>query len=37
MVAEGVRLPCALCFIWRRSRGEEPVIAEALAVLEQAW
>lgn len=36
-VAEGLRLPCALCFIWRRSRGEEPVIAEALAVLEQAW
>ena len=36
-VAEGLRLPCALCFIWRRSRGEEPVIGEALAVLEQVW
>ncbi|WP_444985876.1 LysR family transcriptional regulator [Halomonas mongoliensis] len=36
-VVEGVRLPCALCFVWRRRRGEEPVIGEALAVLEQVW
>ncbi len=36
-VAEGVRLPCALCFIWQRGRAEEPVIAEALAVLERVW
>ncbi|MFB9145982.1 LysR family transcriptional regulator [Halomonas alkalicola] len=36
-VAEGIRLPCALCFIWRRDRGEEAVIAEALAVLERVW
>ena len=37
VVAEGVRLPCALSFIWRRDRGEEAVIAEALAVLESVW
>jgi DNA-binding transcriptional LysR family regulator len=37
VVAEGVRLPCALCFIWRRSRAEEPVIGEALEVLDRVW
>ncbi|MGM0701279.1 MAG: LysR family transcriptional regulator [Pseudomonadota bacterium] len=36
-VAEGVRLPCALCFVWQRSRSEEPVIAEALEVLAGVW
>ncbi len=36
-VVEGVRLPCALCFVWQRSRGEEPVIGEALAVLDRVW
>ncbi|MFP4137124.1 MAG: LysR family transcriptional regulator [Halomonas sp.] len=36
-LAEGIRLPCALCFLWRRGREEEPVIAEALAALEAAW
>jgi DNA-binding transcriptional LysR family regulator len=36
-VAEGVRLPCALSFIWRRDRGEETVIAEALEVLARVW
>lgn len=37
VVAEGVRLPCALSFIWRRDRGEEAVIAEALEVLDGVW
>ncbi|MGJ7458987.1 LysR family transcriptional regulator [Halomonas sp. RA08-2] len=37
VVAEGVRLPCALSFIWRRDRGEEAVIAEALEVLNGVW
>ncbi|QTF93701.1 LysR family transcriptional regulator [Halomonas sp. BM-2019] len=37
VVAEGLRLPCALCFVWRRSRAAEPVIGEALAVLERVW
>lgn len=36
-VAEGVRLPCALSFVWRRDRGEEAVIAEALEVLTGVW
>ncbi|MDI5891748.1 LysR family transcriptional regulator [Halomonas rhizosphaerae] len=37
VVAEGVRLPCALSFVWRRDRGEEAVIAEALEVLTGVW
>ncbi|WP_254276892.1 LysR family transcriptional regulator [Halomonas sp. 3H] len=37
VVAEGVRLPCALSFIWRRDRGEEAVIAEAMEVLDGVW
>ncbi|GHE20321.1 LysR family transcriptional regulator [Halomonas urumqiensis] len=37
VIAEGVRLPCALGFAWRRDRGEEPVIAEALEVLTGVW
>lgn len=37
VIAEGVRLPCALSFIWRRDRGEEAVIGEAMAVLETVW
>ncbi len=37
VVAEGTRLPCALSFIWRRDRGEEAVIAEALEVLSSVW
>ncbi|MCG6659604.1 LysR family transcriptional regulator [Halomonas campisalis] len=36
-LAEGVRLPCALSFIWRHDRGEAPVIAEALGVLASVW
>ncbi|MEQ6916853.1 LysR family transcriptional regulator [Halomonas aquatica] len=36
-VAENMRLPCALSFIWRRDRGEEAVIAEALEVLARVW
>lgn len=36
-VVEDVRLPCALSFIWRRDRGEETVIAEALEVLARVW
>ncbi|ATJ83662.1 LysR family transcriptional regulator [Halomonas beimenensis] len=36
-VAEGVRLPCALSFLWRRDRRDEPVIAAALAVLDRVW
>lgn len=37
VIAEDVRLPCALSFIWRRDRGEEAVIATALDVLETVW
>lgn len=36
-VAEGVRLPCALCFVWQRERGKEPVIHEALEALAAVW
>ncbi len=36
-VAEDVRLPCALSFVWRRDRGDEAVIAEALEVLGGVW
>ncbi|TDR55953.1 LysR family transcriptional regulator [Halomonas ventosae] len=37
VVAEGMRLPCALSFVWRRDRGEEAVITEALEVLSGVW
>ncbi|QTP58290.1 LysR family transcriptional regulator [Billgrantia antri] len=37
VVVEGVRLPCALCFVWQRERREEPAIATALEVLEEVW
>lgn len=37
VVVEGVRLPCALCFIWRRERSEEPAVAAALEVLSSVW
>ncbi|CAM3532622.1 LysR family transcriptional regulator [Halomonas lysinitropha] len=37
VIAEDVRLPCALSFVWRRDRGEEAVIAEALEVLTGVW
>ncbi|MCK2151141.1 LysR family transcriptional regulator [Marinobacter alexandrii] len=37
VVAEGVRIPCALSFIWRRDREHEPVIAEALEALAGVW
>ena len=37
VVVEGVRLPCALNFIWRRQRGEEPAIVAAREVLEEVW
>ena len=33
VVVEGVRIPCALSFIWRKDREEELVIAEALEAL----
>ncbi|MBB5321988.1 LysR family transcriptional regulator [Marinobacter oulmenensis] len=36
-IAEGVRLPCALSFIWHQGRSEEPVIAEALEALASVW
>ncbi|MGM0926504.1 MAG: LysR family transcriptional regulator [Pseudomonadota bacterium] len=36
-LAEGIHLPCALCFLWPRGREEEPVIAEALSALEAVW
>ena len=36
-IVEGVRLPCALCFAWRRERSEEPTIAAALEVLGSVW
>ncbi|KAA0010000.1 LysR family transcriptional regulator [Billgrantia pellis] len=37
IVAEGVRLPCALCFIWRRDRGDDMVIREVREVLTGVW
>ncbi|MBW0147065.1 LysR family transcriptional regulator [Marinobacter arenosus] len=37
VVVSGVRLPCALSFIWRRDREAEPVIAEALEALAGVW
>lgn len=36
-VADGIRLPCALSFIWRRDRREEPIIATALEILSRVW
>ncbi|MGR2739704.1 LysR family transcriptional regulator [Billgrantia sp. Q4P2] len=37
VIVEGVRLPCALCFVWQRERSEEPAIAAAMEVLESVW
>ena len=37
VVVEGVRIPCALSFIWRKDREEELVIAEALEALAGVW
>lgn len=37
VVVDGVRLPCALSFIWRKDREDEPVIAEALEALAGVW
>ncbi|MBW7470707.1 LysR family transcriptional regulator [Marinobacter sp. M216] len=37
VVVGGVRLPCALSFIWRKDRSDEPVIAEALEALAGVW
>jgi DNA-binding transcriptional LysR family regulator len=37
VIAEGLRLPCALCFVWRRDRSDEPTIDTALAVLGEVW
>lgn len=37
VVVDGVKIPCALSFIWRRDRGDEPVIAEALEALAGVW
>ena len=34
---EGVRIPCALSFIWRKDREDELVIAEALEALAGVW
>lgn len=36
-VVEGVHLPCALSFVWRRDRSEEPAIATALQILATVW
>lgn len=37
VVVEGLRLPCALCFVWRKDRDEDPLIASAREVLNQVW
>ena len=37
VVVEGVRIPCALSFIWRKDREDELVIAEALEALAGVW
>ncbi|WP_346797143.1 LysR family transcriptional regulator [Halomonas sp. Bachu 37] len=37
VIVKGVKLPCALSYIWKRSRSEEPAIAAAMAVLERVW
>jgi len=36
-VAQNVRLPCALSFIWKRERQAEPAIETALNTLEDVW
>ena len=37
VIADGVRLPCALSFIWRADRAAEPVISAALEMLDSVW
>ncbi|WP_336366138.1 LysR family transcriptional regulator [Marinobacter sp. C2H3] len=37
VIVPGVRLPCALSFIWRRDRAGEPAIAEARQALGRVW
>jgi len=37
VVVDGVRIPCALSFIWRKDREDELVIAEALEALAGVW
>jgi len=37
VVVEGVRLPCALSFVWPRERQEAPAMAAALEALTRVW
>ena len=37
VIAEGVRVPCALSFIWPADRAAEPVISAALDTLDSVW
>lgn len=36
-VADNIRLPCALSFIWRHDREDEPAINAALSTLDGIW
>ncbi|MGB7756457.1 MAG: LysR family transcriptional regulator [Salinisphaera sp.] len=36
-VAKRVHLPCALSFIWKKNRGEDEIINQALNVLSDVW
>ncbi len=36
-VAEGIRLPCALSFIWRHDNANEPTVNAALSTLDEVW
>lgn len=37
VIVDGVRLPCALSFVWLKERRDEPVIATARSVLADTW
>nr|WP_295711117.1 LysR family transcriptional regulator [uncultured Halomonas sp.] len=36
-VADNIRLPCALSFIWRRESATEPTVNAALSTLDEVW
>ncbi|WP_192035132.1 LysR family transcriptional regulator [Halomonas sp. YLGW01] len=37
VIADGIRLPCALSIIWLEERRDEPVIAAVRAVIDDIW
>ena len=36
-VADNIRLPCALSFIWRHDSAAEPTVNAALSTLDEVW